>query len=76
MLFFFSHRFPDVFYHAYPILHHHTTFSFSSEIVPFNPISNTSILHSILESLFLTMTLKQHHIHPISGILFPQLRPC
>ena len=56
-------------YHACPIPHHCSTFSSSSEIVPFNSISNTSILHSILESSFLTMMLKWHHIHPISKIL-------
>ena len=43
-------------------------FSSSSEIIPFNPVSNTNVLHGILESSFLTMTLKCHHIHPISEI--------
>ena len=43
-------------------------FSSSSEIIPFNPVSNVSILHHILESSFLTMMLKCHHIHPISKI--------
>ena len=43
-------------------------FSSSSEIVPFNPVSNAGVLHGILESSFLTMTLKRHHIHPISEI--------
>ena len=43
-------------------------FSSSSEIILFNPVSNTSILHVILESSFLTMMLKHHHIHPISEI--------
>ena len=43
-------------------------FSFSSAIIPVNPISNTNILHGILESSFLTMMLKCHHIHPISKI--------
>jgi hypothetical protein len=43
-------------------------FSSTSEIILFNPVSNTSILHGILESSFLTMTLKCHHIHPISEI--------
>ena len=38
------------------------------DIVPFNPISNSSILRGILESSFLTMTLKRHHIHAISEI--------
>ena len=38
------------------------------DIVPFNPISNSSVLRSILESSFLTMTLKRHHIHAISEI--------
>ena len=43
-------------------------FSSSSEVVPFNPIPNSSVLHSILESSFLTMTLKCHHIRAISKI--------
>ena len=43
-------------------------FSSSSEVVPFNPIFNSSILLSILESTFLTMMLKCHHIHAISKI--------
>ena len=40
----------------------------SSEIIPFNPVSNTSVLHGILKSSFLTMMLKHPHIHPISEI--------
>ena len=43
-------------------------FSSSSEVIPFNPISNSSVLRSILESSFLTMMLKRHHIHAISEI--------
>ena len=43
-------------------------FASSSEVIPFNPISNSSILCGILESSFLTMTLKRHHIHTISEI--------
>ena len=43
-------------------------FSSSLEVIPFNPISNFSVLCSILESSFLTMTLKRHHIHTISEI--------
>ena len=43
-------------------------FASALDIVPFNPISNSSVLHSILESSFLTMTLKRHHIHAISEI--------
>ena len=42
--------------------------SSSSEDIPFNPVPNSNILHSILESSFLTMTLKHHHIHAISEI--------
>jgi hypothetical protein len=38
------------------------------DIVPFNPISNSSVLCGILESSFLTMTLKRHHIHASSEI--------
>ena len=41
-------------------------FASSSEVIPFNPIYNSSVLRSILESSFLTMTLKCHHIHAIS----------
>ena len=40
-------------------------FSSSSEVVPFNPVPNFSILH---ESSFLIMMLKCHHIHTISEI--------
>jgi len=43
-------------------------FSSSSEIIPFNPVSNAGVLRGILESSFLTMTLKRHHIHSISEI--------
>ena len=43
-------------------------FASSLDVVPFNPISNSSILRGILESSFLTMTLKHHHIHTISEI--------
>ena len=43
-------------------------FASSSEVIPFNPISNSSILYSIFESSFLTMALKHHHIHAISEI--------
>ena len=43
-------------------------FASSLDVVPFNPISNSSILRGILESSFLTMTVKHHHIHAISEI--------
>ena len=43
-------------------------FASSLDVVPFNPISNSSVLRGILESSFLTMTLKCHHIHTISKI--------
>ena len=43
-------------------------FTSSLDVIPFNTISNSSILHGILESSFLTMTLKHHHIHAISEI--------
>jgi hypothetical protein len=43
-------------------------FTSSSDVVPFNPVSNSSVLRGILESSFLTMTLKRHHIHAISEI--------
>jgi hypothetical protein len=39
-----------------------------SEIIPFNPVTHSSILHGILESSFLTMMVKRHHIHAISEI--------
>ena len=45
-----------------------TPFTSSLDVVPFNPISNSSVLRGILESTFLTMTLKHHHIHTISEI--------
>jgi hypothetical protein len=43
-------------------------FASSLDVVPFNPTSNSSVLCAILESSFLTMTLKRHHIHAISEI--------
>ena len=43
-------------------------FASSLDVVPFNPISNSSVLRGLLESSFLTMTLKRHHIHAISEI--------
>ena len=43
-------------------------FASSLDVVPFNPTSNSSVLRAILESSFLTMTLKRHHIHAISKI--------
>ena len=43
-------------------------FSSSLEVVSFNSIPNSSVLCSILESSFLTMTLECHHIHAISKI--------
>ena len=43
-------------------------FASSLDVVPFNPISNSSVLRGIFESSFLTMTLKHHHIHAISEI--------
>ena len=39
-------------------------FSSSLEVMPFNFISNSSVLCGILKSSFLTMTLKCHHIPP------------
>src|ERR1700685_399207 len=38
----------------------------STDIVPFNPSNNPDILSPILETLYLTMSLKCHHIHDIS----------
>ena len=43
-------------------------FSSSLDIIPFNPISNSSVLHGILKSSFLTIMLKLHHNHAISEI--------
>ena len=43
-------------------------FSSSLEIILFNPVSNSSVLYTILKSSFLTMTLKHHHIYAISEI--------
>ena len=43
-------------------------FSSSSEVVLLNPVPNSSILHSIFKSSFLTKKLKHHHIHAISEI--------
>ena len=43
-------------------------FSSSLEVVPFHTVPNSSVLHGILESSFLTMTLKHHHRHTISEI--------
>ena len=41
-------------------------FASSLDVVPFNSIANSRVLRAILESSFLTMTLKCHHIHAIS----------
>ena len=43
-------------------------FSSSLEVIPFNPVPNSDVLHGILKSSFLTMTLKHHHIYAIYGI--------
>src|SRR6266853_6481176 len=40
----------------------------STEVTPYQPIATPEILCGIFESSFLTMTLKRHHIHPISEI--------
>src|SRR6267154_3069751 len=40
----------------------------STEVTPYQPIATPEILRGILESSFLTMTLKHHHIHPIAEI--------
>jgi hypothetical protein len=40
----------------------------STEVTPYQPIVTPKVLCGILESSFLTMTLKRHHIHPISEI--------
>jgi hypothetical protein len=42
--------------------------SSTTAIVPFNAINNPRVLHGILETSFLTMSLKRHHIHSISEI--------
>src|ERR1700683_1257717 len=38
----------------------------ATDLVPFNPSNNLDIFSAILETLFLTMRLKHHHIHNIS----------
>ena len=43
-------------------------FSSSLEVIPFNTVPNSDVLHSILKSSLPTMTLKCHHIHAISEI--------
>lgn len=40
----------------------------STEIMPYRPVATPGVLYGILESSFLTMTLKRHHIHAISEI--------
>jgi len=40
----------------------------STEIMPYQPVTTPGVLYGILESSFLTMTLKHHHIHAISEI--------
>jgi len=40
----------------------------SAEIMPYRPVATPRVLYRILESSFLTMTLKCHHIHAISEI--------
>jgi hypothetical protein len=36
--------------------------------MPYRPVATPEVLYGILESSFLTMTLKHHHIHTISEI--------
>src|ERR1700674_917400 len=40
----------------------------SADIVPFNSSNNPDILSAILETSYLTMRLKRHHIHDISEV--------
>ena len=40
----------------------------STDIVPYNPAYNPDILSNILETSYLTMRLKRHHIHDLSEI--------
>jgi hypothetical protein len=40
----------------------------STEVTTYRPNSTPEVLRGILEASFLTMTLKRHHIHPISEI--------
>jgi hypothetical protein len=38
----------------------------STALVPYNSSNNSSVLSGLLETSFLTMTLKRHHIHTLS----------
>jgi len=40
----------------------------SHELVPFNPHFNPYMTTAILETSFLTMSLKRHHLHAVSEI--------
>src|ERR1700685_4112289 len=40
----------------------------SMDIVPYNSVHNPDILFTILDTLYLTMRLKRHHIHDISEL--------
>ena len=40
----------------------------SRAVVPYNAVNNPCILQGILESSFLTLMLKHHHIHSILEI--------
>jgi hypothetical protein len=40
----------------------------STELVPFNPHFNPYMTATILETSFLTMSLKRHHLHAVSEI--------
>src|SRR6266436_6777822 len=40
----------------------------STEVTTYQPNATPEVLRGILESSFLTMTLKRHHVHPISEI--------
>jgi len=45
-----------------------STASDSTELVPFNPHFNPYMTAAILETSFLTMSLKRHHLHAVSEI--------
>jgi hypothetical protein len=40
----------------------------STDIVPYNSVHNPDILSAILDTLYLTMRLKCHHVHDISEL--------
>jgi len=54
--------------HAYAISPALSATSESNELIPFNPQCNPYMTAAILETSFLTMSLKCHHLHTVSKI--------